>query len=349
MHAPDVHESPFSGPLGVPFLLDNFYRRQISGRVDFVSGDIHKAIFFERGAPVAAYSNQVFDRFEEYLLRHGKISRVQFQELRQKGFATARRIGAFLVSAGKLKSDELFEVVRGHLRDVVFSLFELEKGAYRYLGETASDDERVALDTDPRALVLEGIRRKFIVARMMVVCGPPSSLVGVSRGARVDLDGLELDADERRVVRYLDGSRSLEDIVFSTGLPPVRVYHVATGLVALGLAQVLVRGAESAVGEEPADDIDRGRIRARLEQMRDCDYFEILGVSRFATPFEVERAYSRSRREFSSERFSDRLRAEYGEELTEIERVLEDARQVLCDTAMRDAYAYHLPRPGEFC
>ncbi|MEE8410278.1 MAG: DUF4388 domain-containing protein, partial [Myxococcota bacterium] len=316
-----------------------------TGRIDFTSDNRQKTIFFERGGPVDAYSSQIFDRMEEYLYREGKITRAQYQDVRVKGLRNPRKIGAYLVTEGFLKPNELFDAVRGHLMAVVFGVFEWEEGSYGFMPERVEEDDRVTLDIDPRALIVEGIRRKYLMTRLMNRLGAPSSLLAPRPEATLDAEALGLTGEEKQVARLLDGTRSIEDLVFSTELPAQRVYQVLTALVTVGYAEVRVRGVEGIAedGTSASDAIDRQRIREKLEQVRKLDYFQVLGMPHAATPYEIDLAYERVMHEFESNRFSETIRREMQEDLQEIERVIDDARQVLHNESLRDAYARHLP------
>jgi CheY-like chemotaxis protein len=320
------------------------FSQQVTGRLDVTSQGRQRALFLERGGVVDAYSSQVCDRIEEYLLREGKITRAQYQEVRLRALRGARKVGAFLVGEGHLKPQELFTTVRGHLKDVVFGLFEWEEGSYRYSTEVASEEDRVALDEELPVLATEGIRRKYLLERLMSRLGGPSSLVGLIAEAAIPLDLLGLSDDERRVMRLVDGTRSIEDLVFGTELEPLSVYQVLAAAVAAGSAKVLVRGLETSPKDSAGSDaVDRNRIMDKLEQARQVDYFQMLGLPRQATPYEIEHALARHEREFAASRFSSTLHDQLREELTEINAVLAEARLVLSDEALRQAYAAHLP------
>ncbi|MEM6731102.1 MAG: DUF4388 domain-containing protein, partial [Myxococcota bacterium] len=335
----------FDKAYDIATLFHDVWLRQVTGQIELSSHHHQKSLFFERGHPVDAFSSQVYDRMEEFLFREGKITRSQYQEVRIKGLRSPRKIASYLVTEGYLKPEELFEVVRGHLESILFSIFEFEEGEFKFVSQRAEEDDRVMLDLHPRSLIVEGIRRKYTLPRLMERVGAPSSLLGPREGSTVDFDSLGFGPDERQVVRLLDGTRNIEDIVFSTGLGAQRVYHVLASLVATDAVEVLVRGIEGVNpdGTSAADDIDRTRIREKYEHVRNADYFHILGVSRRATPYEVERAFDRNKREFSHGRFSEAIRSELEEELAEIEQVLLDARDILADESLRDAYARHLP------
>lgn len=327
-------------------ILFQFYRQRMTGRLNVESENRKKSIFFELGQPVDAYSSQVFDRIEEYLYREGKITRAQYQDVRVKGIKHPRKICTYLVSEGHLKPQELFASVRGHLKDVVYGLFEWEQGTYVYAEELVDEDDRVALDVDMRFLIVEGIRRKYLMPRLLTLIGSPSSLLAFRAGVEpmdaATADALGLQPKERRLAKLIDGTRSVEDLVFSTGLAVEQVFQLLAALLAMDILEIRVRGIEGfdEDGQVGAgESIDRERIEEKLEQVRKLNYFQILGVAATATAYEVDRAYERAMFEFDPSHFSSGIQNELSEELREIGNVLEEARLVLRDDKLRVSYA----------
>ena len=346
--APETSEGNVGTTTDVATLFFRFWEQKVTGRIDFSWDDRLKSVFFERGFPVDAYSSDAFDRMEEYLYREGKITRGQYQAARVKGIQNRRRLGAYLVSDGFLKPDELFIGVRGHLEDIILSLFEWETGSYRFIPEMATEDDRIALGVHPLALFLSGIRRKYLLRRLIRIVGGPSTLIKLKPSAEQLLEHFDLSPEERQALRFLDGTRSIEDLVFSTGQREHGLYSILAALVTAGAVEVLVHGLEgmSADGTSDSDSIDKERILEKLQHVRRQDYFQILGLSRGATPYEVDQAFKRSVREFSPQHFSQTLRHAMHDELEEIGQVLTEARMVLRDEPLRDAYARHLPAAG---
>ena len=114
-----------------------------------------------------------FSRHDNFIVHDtiagdGKITRSQYQSLRLRNIQGSRKVGAALVGEGHLKPEELFESVRGHLRDVVLSLFEWEVGSFRYRNEFADDDTRVRLKLDARGLIVEGMFNRATIDAMTV-------------------------------------------------------------------------------------------------------------------------------------------------------------------------------------
>jgi hypothetical protein len=343
-----VQLAPAEGLLSVGHdaatVLFSLWTQQITGRIDFVNEPSRKSLFVEGGRPVAIQSNQPSDHMEEYLLREGKITRAQYQSVRSRGIEGARRIGSFLVTEGFLKPVELFPAVQGHMVDVTLSLFEWETGTYHYLPERPAEDVKVAVDRETPALVVEGIRRKHSLARLMNRVGAPSSLVTIRPLNDQELEALGFDDADAQLTRLFDGTRSVEDAVFATGVGLLRVYQILGAMAAMNLAQVRVRGVEGLdqSGATSGDSIDRQRIRDKVEQVRDQDYFQILGLARNATPYEIERAAGKLLQDFSPERFSTPVRRELAEEIVEITDTINQAYAVLSNDRLREAYAQHI-------
>jgi len=327
------------GPNDVAKIFVELHKEGFSGRIDFTQGNIHKQVFLEKGELVGARSNADEDRYEGYLLRTGKITRARYQRLRLDNIDHPRLLAASLVESGDLRSNESFPSVREHLTEVFCSLFEWEKGSYDIGREQLGEEEVIRLSARLPALLAEAVRRKYDLARLTTILGPPGTLLGPSSDeSAIPVDTVELDSRERSVMRLFDSSRSLEDIIFSTGLGPNRVYQVAAILSLTGHIQTLMRDHRG-FDLDLANGVDARRIEARLIDVRHQDYFAVLGLRSNATEYEVERAYRRALSEFSPDNFSPSLSQSYREALNEIRRVLDDAYEVLRDNRLRERYA----------
>ena len=104
---------------------------------------------------------------------------------------------------------------------------------------------------------------------------------------------------------------------------------------------------EREASEAAAPALDRARVAAQLELVRRADYFAILGVQRSASPDELRNAADRLLDELAPARpqgpHASRSVAGPGDaalaaDLEEIRQVVSDAREILCDDALRKAY-----------
>jgi DNA-binding NarL/FixJ family response regulator len=338
----------------VASLFARLAREQLTGRVVFRSGDAQKTVCFDEGRPVFASSSLARDRMGELLVREGKITRDQVGRARDVLTQSGRRMGEILVDIGFLKRRELLPAVRRHLEDIIYSLFAWDRGGFAVSAGGGARDEKIRLAAHPAAIIVEGIRRKLGLERLRALVGPLGTVL--VPGKREELTEALAEADlapeERQTIELFDGQRSLAEVAAASALPEDQAYQLAHALLALGLASrngtlETGRGAPvSAPGSSitgAADvAIDRERVRAKHGHVLEADYFEILGVRRDATGFEIRRAYESARRDYAPESFAPEVQRELAAELAEIGHVLAEAQRVLRDDEVRGAYVENL-------
>ena len=86
------------------------------------------------------------------------------------------------------------------------------------------------------------------------------------------------------------------------------------------------------------EDAIRARVRARLELVDEGDYFSVLGVTRDATGYEVRRAFMELRRTFEPARLLTPRLLDLTDDVRKIVIVLEEAYEILRDSARRERY-----------
>jgi hypothetical protein len=358
---PTLEEEGELATVDIAELLAGLHASGWSGRLSLARGDGEKAIWFDAGLPVFATSTFQHDRLGDLLFREGKITREQHARTRELAVEPGRRTAAVLVELGMLKQRELFSALRRHAEEIVYSCFAWDSGHFRRAAADAPAEDKLRLSFHPWALILEGVRRKYGLERLVEHVGSTETVLTPTTGME----------------RALDGERSLADVALATsGLPGAALsetglYALAWGLCAVGAARVGAQGVErigvraastlvtpmgalqsrerragkrDAEGaERPADRaVERERLLAKLAQVADADYFAILGVDRHASSHEIERAFERLRTDFAPERFADPLRAELAAAIDEIREVIDEAHRVLADEAVRHAYREHL-------
>jgi hypothetical protein len=342
-----------------------------SGRLSVTRGDSEKALFFDGGLPVFAASSLAHDRLVELVYRDGKINRDQLA--RARTLPDGGRLAAQkLVEMGLIKSSELFATMRLHVEEIVYSLFAWDAGSYLLTRELASPEDRVRLGAAPWAVVLEGVRRKYALERLVELVGPPDTVLAPTVTLVRALDECALTPAERGRAEAIDGERSLAEIALGGG-PPLSeagLYALAWGLAAIGAVRIGsdAKGALAAdlpTRVTPADAIgdrrgrprpesrardraidtavDKERVLAKRAQVEESDYFTVLGLGRDATSYEIARAFERLKREFAPDRFVESVRGELAAALSEIAEVLDEAQRVLGDEQLRRAYRSRLP------
>lgn len=82
----------------------------------------------------------------------------------------------------------------------------------------------------------------------------------------------------------------------------------------------------------------RERVRARLNLVCEADYFSLLGVARDATGYEIRRAYLDLRHAFEPSHILTPETADLESDVRTIVVVLDEAYEILKDSARRERY-----------
>jgi len=322
--------------LPAPRLLALAARERLGGRID-VHGDAARTLYFEAGKLVGATSSAPQERLEEVALRLGMLTRDQY---RAAAGAVAslptRRAAVLLLERGYIKPNELTALVRRRTEEVLFGVFADEGARFKWTAEHVPGDERTTLERDTLALAVEGVRRRWLQGRVDAVLGGPGTLLSPLQDTPPIAD-LGLSAAERRLVQLADGLRTLDEILASSPVDPLTGRQVLAALTLTGVLAVRVLQA-GRPASAAATAIDLARVRDKLDQVRRADYFIILGVSRACTPHEVREAADRLLAEFEPRRFAGHADDDLVAKVEEIRRVLLDAREVLADDELREAY-----------
>jgi Domain of unknown function (DUF4388) len=139
-------------------LLQNLISSKSSGTLTLQYNQVEKSIYIKEGHIVFASSNLPEDRLGNVLIQTGKMTQEQVEAaLKLKG-ATNRRFGAIVVELGFLPPKALFEGLKLHVREIIYSLFRWEEGAYRFT-PGGLPQEIVPLVLDPIQLISEIINR----------------------------------------------------------------------------------------------------------------------------------------------------------------------------------------------
>jgi hypothetical protein len=170
----------------------------------------------------------------------------------------------------------------------------------------------------------------------------------IVEGPSALLSECALSAEERVVVA---GARGLDVEEICRGVGGNDFVCVIYALSLLGVLAVEVP-SRAAVHEPAGPDVDaldvaavRDRVRARIELVSEADYFSLLGVARDATGYEIRREYLRLRRDFEPALLLTPETLDLVDDLTTIRDVLDEAYDILKDTARRERYRRALGDP----
>lgn len=339
------------GTVEVPRLLCRLHRAGYTGKLTLALGRTEKSLWLDGGALVFARSNSGSDRLIDGLLRRGMLTRSQYDAARRATDADPRRAGQVLVEAGYLKPSELVGALQDHLARIVDSTLAWREGRW-LLEPDVRCEEPITLATPTAVLLVEGIRQRLEPAHLWGLVGGPRVFPRLREeaagrpSARAELaEGLRLSPAEESWLERFDGGRDLAALCELPDADQIELLPLVYALHVLDLLELPGEPLPVARSVEGPGEIDRRRIEDRLALARDADYFALLSLDRGATRADVRVAHADLLRTFADDRIDTGVRSDLAGELVELRAALDEAKDVLQDDALRNAYLAQLEEP----
>jgi hypothetical protein len=347
---------PAPPPTGAPFpsavapgeamlVVARAIASRTGGSLCFVEGALERRIVLREGDIVTAASSLEDESLLSFLGSRGDLPRETVRRLSSKFPPFGRHAGAALVAKGYLGQDQMWPALRAHAEWVLAHVLQMGDGRLvveaRAPGRLAGEPSVFGGSTGAEVFV-ELVRRLVSPADAIERLGGAGARLGEGPASAL-LAECALGPEELDRLRAASGG-TIRDAL--DGAPEGDVVTVIFALTQLGVLEVLAsigHPSEEPEGVSAGDaaldaEAIRERVRARAQLVDDGDYFAVLGVARDATGYEVRRAFLELRRAFDPSRMLTPDVADLAPEVRKITVVLEEAYEILKDTARRDRY-----------
>lgn len=313
---------------------------RLRGSIALTTAGGTRRIVLSDGDIVTAASGHEDETLLSFLVGRGDIEPDVAHRLEGKLPPSGRHAGAALIANGYLGQDDLWPVLRGHAEWIIGRAVVGGPGTAEVEAEPPGRlkaEPNVFGGATGAEVFVETIRRVFPPEVALARLGGPAARVAAGPRSSL-LAECALGADEDSAARAAPGHRVDELMALSPELPSV--------LYALAMLDVveLLRplGAEPSAPHGGLDPLDeeavRQRVRARMALVQEGDYFQLLGVPRTATSYEVRRAYLDLRRTFEPSRILTAANADLLDDVRVIVEVLDEAYEVLRDQRRKERY-----------
>jgi hypothetical protein len=225
-------------------------------------------VAFENGMVVAADSStkRLEDRLGNVLVKQGKLSKERLEDALQTQKATLQRLGHVLTTQNAITVKDLKEAITVQISQLVFKVFRWRDGEYHFAPtDTVDYDRENFAPMSADFILMEGIRmvdewpiieKKIpsmdIVFRTAVDPGTIEVAVAdadpgdAKRTAASASNKIRLSREEERVFRKVDGTRTVQGIVDSSGLSEFDTCRILFDLLNRNLISTVGRGAKVA-------------------------------------------------------------------------------------------------------
>jgi hypothetical protein len=299
-----------------------------------------RTVWFRRGAIAGAESTLEHETLIDRARRDGLLDAKQEADLRMLRAARPREQLDAMVSRGFVRDIEAVPLAQRLAEFVALEAFTEPLTQYRLADDAPGPGSLLAAVPRPTLpLLAEALRRALPPDELLETLGGGEARPFVLEGAALDLRALGFSTQERKMLSWVDGEASVEDLTLASGLKPENAWRAL--LVARWLGAVELKPApEGRVA--PAPGLDVQRLEAKYDEVQEADYFTILGLPRNAGSDDVQRAFERLSMEFDPLKFSGHPDATLQQRAQAVQSLLEEAARALEDDRRRVEYARHL-------
>lgn len=253
---------------GLPDIFQLIGLQRKTGVLALNNGQESVTVTFENGMIVMADSSgkRLEDRLGNVLVKQGKLARERLDDALATQRATLQRMGHILVTQNLITAEDLRVALQVQVSQIVYKVFRWRDGDYHFAPADSVDYDRdnfSPMSTD--FILMEGIRMvdewpiiekripsldivfRAVVDPALIEVGGEDAPVEGKRGAT---SKIRLSADEERVFRRVDGTRTVQAIVDSTGMGEFETCRTLFDLLNRSMIAPVGRGAtpEAVVG-----------------------------------------------------------------------------------------------------
>ena len=252
---------------GLPDIFQLIGLQRKTGILTLKNEKDQMTVAFENGMVVAADSStkRLEDRLGNVLVKQGKLTKERLEDALSTQKATLQRLGHVLVTQNAITDKDLKEAITVQISQLVFKVFRWRDGEYHFAPtDTVDYDRENFAPMSADFILMEGIRmvdewpiiEKKIPSMDIVfktAVDPGTIEVAVSADAASDAKSaasasnkIRLSRDEERVFRKVDGTRTVQGIVDSSGLSEFDTCRILFDLLNRNLISTVGRGAKVA-------------------------------------------------------------------------------------------------------
>jgi outer membrane protein assembly factor BamB/tetratricopeptide (TPR) repeat protein len=239
----------FQGQLSSVSLTDLFQTLQMNrqtGTLSVSSPDGQRHIYFDSGQVAMCDAPPIDGKafLLHALLRKSLLSPEQVDDLNQRLYSLGHPLRDLIIASGYVQEGELDEASAWCIEELVCPIFEWHEGDFTFTDGAPIPQLQVhdvvamgAVGLQTTQLLLEATRRKDEWRRIREVITDSAALYVVDNDGRNNLRNIQTDPEMLKVLRYLDGRHTLDQVASSVGVTRFDTYAIAAQLVLAGVAR----------------------------------------------------------------------------------------------------------------
>jgi tetratricopeptide (TPR) repeat protein len=210
-------------------------------------------VYFEKGRVIYASVLNRRDRLGELLVRNHVITRKDLSSaMEQQAKNKGRRLGEILVDIEALGEAQLQKYIQMQIEEAVYHLFAWTQGSFHFdTDQRPEEDALCSVSIPPEALLMEGARRVDEWSQVEKKIPSFDVVFQLDKNPDESAEEVELTKDQKKIIPFIDGQRTVSEIMDEAGLVE---FDTGKGLYGLIQAGFVSRAGERSTSEETGGD-----------------------------------------------------------------------------------------------
>ena len=286
------------------------------------------------------------------LIKAGKITMEQYDASVEILKKTGKRQGAILIELGYLTPKDLFWGVKYQVKEIIYSLFQLEDAEYEFVEGEIPTQEVITLKMSMGKLIYEGVKRIDNWTRIKNELPNADFVLKLSNDPVTLFQDIELGQQDRKMLSIIDGVKTIKGLISSSWIGSFEGMKILYVLWSIGVLEVKEIEKEKVIERpeeveemvspeeilqpvpEEEEDFRRrvDEIYLNLDSLSDN---ELLGVDGSSDGETIKKNYYRLAREFHPDRYFSSADPSIKDKLTSIFDAITRAYSMLKDESKR--------------
>jgi hypothetical protein len=225
-----------------PDLLQLISSSKKTGMLSLTRQTQKKQIYFREGNVIyATSSNAEEELLGNLLLRLGKLSQTELEEVLKVHRTTGRKIGITIVDMGYLKKEELVDCLKLQIEEIVYNLFSWKEGDFNFQEGKELEEGQITTDLNTMNVIMEGTRKIDEMLEMQKILPKDDVALCANPNPRIKTDSLHLSFEELKVLLMVDGEKTYADVLEQS---PLGEYNTSRALLKLLNRGIVIQGGK---------------------------------------------------------------------------------------------------------
>ncbi|HEX7252149.1 MAG TPA: DUF4388 domain-containing protein [Thermoanaerobaculia bacterium] len=223
---------------------------------------VEKRVYFQAGRINSSSSSDQREYLGHFLVSHGYITEEELKMAMEVQEESNILLGKILVMINAISETDLLRLMRKKAEESIYDVFLWEEGNFEFVDGELPDLKMVPLTLDVTGIIMEGLRRYDEWQRIRLRVPDDKVIPQIIRPLNLD----ELSEQEKLMMPYIDGSRTIEEIALQTHnaeFSVARLVYEGLATGTLALVQTPARKQQAVAGGGAAVENDAERFLQR--------------------------------------------------------------------------------------